>query len=155
VLFLTSNEPAGAGAVARSRYSFGGVDALGTQFSSWYGNRVWSSGAIIAARGMFSTRAITCAEVEFLNPSSPPTTTLTGAATATIVDTGCLVDWSVCDGVAREVLWFAFGVAAGGPAEVCVPGTTITLAQGGGGSAGSANTIPLGAAGNTPGAVVD
>lgn len=109
ILFWTHNAAANLGPIfGQNTFTFGGADAQGNQSSIYMGVTGDSGGG---PRGQFSTRAITCATP----PVSGSAATLTGAATAAMTATGVDLDWTVCDGTSREILWMAFGVVAEPP----------------------------------------
>lgn len=113
VIIWSHNSPAGTAVLTNGKYfSFGAVDAVGTQLSSWHGANSNAS-LIRSARGMFQTQAITCAEPS--GTAASPTATLTAAATVEITDTGFDVIFTTSDGSPREFLYLAFGVSAEPP----------------------------------------
>lgn len=120
VLFWSANGPSSSSPITGSqKFSFGAVDAQGHQFSTWFGTN--TPGGFAAMRARSSTRAITLANIT----GPPAASTLTGAATVTITDTGFTVDWATVDGVAREVLWYAFGVSTVTPPPPPPPPTQV------------------------------
>lgn len=130
VLFFSWGLPAASsGDATGNNFSFGAVDDVGHQISTWMGGRIYSNGFNIAARQLARTRTITLATPVFANPSSPPTVTSDGAATATITDAGVDVDWTTVDGTARELIVVAFG-ATGTPPPPPPPPLTCDVGHG-------------------------